>query len=103
MSVYGIWWGGMNYSVPSVDGDVEIFDSIEAAAEECEKRYEVGHMYPLDTFYLDRENSPVRFPAVSDDSSMMIYLSDPRGRLISYPDFALFYDIKTATFVPQQA
>lgn len=102
MSVYGTWWGGMNYSVPSIDGDVEIFDSIEAAAEECERRYEVGHMYRLDTFYLDRDNRPTYFPSVSDDSSMMIYLSDPRGRLVSYPDFTLSYDVDTETFIPEQ-
>jgi len=69
-TVYGMWHGGPNYAVPSVE-DTEQFDSIEAVKRALTDR---------------RENRDGRTPVVTDESEFHVWFEDPRGSLDPYPD-----------------
>lgn len=72
--VYGLWFGGSSYSLPTVE-DVEFFDSVELA---------------IDDFFARTRNQRV-YPCVNEDScSMQLFIdNDPRIALDPYPDFEL--------------
>lgn len=78
MTVYGLWNGGASYSEGEIPNDLEEFRSMMEAVRAFEDRYNSNGSYMLDTYYVNRENKPVYFPTVSEDSTMKIYLYDPR-------------------------
>ena len=72
MKVYGLWYGGSNYSVGYVDSDIEVFESIEAAKA------------TLVTRYFNRNG---QFPGVSfDETEIQLYFYDPTHFHDPYPD-----------------
>ncbi len=75
MKVYGLWYGGSNYSVPDVERDTEEFDSIAEAKRTFSRRY-------------DNYDIPAT-PCVGDDSEMHLFFSDPREESDPYPDKVL--------------
>lgn len=89
MRVFGLWWGGSSYGQGHLDRDLEEFESVEHAKKVFySRRYGI---HPQSTFYVERENSPVGFPAVDEDSVMWLYYRDPRGEHDPYPDVRLTF------------
>jgi hypothetical protein len=71
MTVYVLWNGGASYAPGYVGDDAYPMSSIRAAVEMCADRY---------------DNRDGTTPAVSDDSSAWVWLTDPRGTVDPYPD-----------------
>jgi len=69
MQVWALWHGGASYAVGTVDRDCEEFDSLRAAKRVLEARADFDPHYPC-----------------VDESSMLIWFSDPRGVQDPYPD-----------------
>jgi hypothetical protein len=82
MIVQALWFGGSSYSDR---GEVEQFRSITHAIETFRERAETSGAYPLSTYYVNRENEPVTFPAVGRDCTMDVY-THPAN---TYPSFTL--------------
>ena len=71
MTVYVLWHGGHSYAPGYVDDDVEELDSLSAAREVCQSRY---------------ENRGGTTPGVDDSSGMSVWFEDPRGTDDPCPD-----------------
>jgi hypothetical protein len=70
MKVYGLFYGGSNYSAGSVE-DVEEFDSIKEAKDTLWRRSDFDPM----------------FPCVDDaQAEIQLFFTDPRDRRDPYPD-----------------
>lgn len=72
MRIYGMWHGGAGYSYGDMPNDIEAFTSLTHAKDVLREREDNSGRYELDTFYVHRDNSPVRMPAV-EGSSMDLY------------------------------
>ena len=77
MKVYGLWHGGHgSYSEPE-HSDLEVFSSLADAMAQLATRYHSGRW---NTFtYADGRTDTADTPAVSETSSMWIFLADPRA------------------------
>lgn len=84
---YGIWHGGSGYSLGDIR-ELEKFPSIKFARETFQERAQSTGAAYLNTYFTDRENESVRFPAVDERTTMDVYLYDPREGGDS-PDFRL--------------
>ena len=78
MKVYGLWYGGNCYAVPSIYNrdDIEVFESIQLAKDTLvERRENWGHP---------------KTPCVSSESEIQLFYNDPYGvqespdRIISF-------------------
>lgn len=86
--VYGLWYGGSSYSAPEMR-DLEEFVSKRAATAVFHERANTSGGYTLNTYFTDRENTPVAFPAVGEDTEMQIFTYDPRVSVDPYPSYLL--------------
>jgi hypothetical protein len=68
MRVYAHWYGGSSYSAPTNE-DTEEFSSIQSAKDAFWRRADFDPYYPC-----------------VEDSSMLLYFSDPRETNDPYPD-----------------
>lgn len=73
MKVWILWHGGPSYVVGTVDEDVETFDSLRDAKRAFSYRAERRDPY---------------YPCV-EDSSALVWRTDPRGKRDPYPDLEL--------------
>lgn len=89
MAVFAVWHGGSSYSVGDISAHLEKFASIAAAKRVFAERARTSGAFPLSTYFVNRENTPVRFPAVDENTSMDVYAYDPRETADPYPDFRL--------------
>lgn len=76
MKVYGLWYGGSSYAVPSVPDDVEEFSSIKQAKDIFESRFEGEFGFT---------------PCVTDESEMHLFRSEPQEGNDIYPDIVLSF------------
>ena len=86
--VYARWYGGTNYSGPA---ELEVFESVEDAAIECENRMKSDpfeHRFE----FVDIEPVRVRTPCVDEHSRMEIYLARLSEFDDAMPDLVLVYD-----------
>jgi hypothetical protein len=88
MAVFATWHGGSGYSIGTIDDDLESFPSIALARETFRERANTSGAAYLNTYYVNRENESVRFPAVDETTTMDVFLYDPRTGGDS-PDFRL--------------
>ncbi|MFI6512889.1 hypothetical protein ACIBCT_35255 [Streptosporangium sp. NPDC050855] len=88
MIVTALWFGGNgSYSLPDADS-VEQFTSITHAINTFRERAETSGAFGLPTYFVNRENSRVCFPAVGEDCTMDVYIGRA-GETANYPDFRL--------------
>lgn len=75
--VYGLWFGGSSYSLPTVE-DVDFFETVENAVDE---------------FFARTKNQRV-YPCVDEDTCLMqLFIdNDPREARDPYPDFELKFN-----------
>lgn len=89
---YALWHGGPSCSNGSIEnGDLESFPSIRAAKCAFLERYESGGGSTCLVRYANKPHEYVLFPAVTTDSTMDVYLYDPRESGDPYPSFRLFF------------
>jgi len=67
--VYALWYGGPSYDCPSVEDDLEEFDSLASAKRALQAR----------------DDSDPYYPCVSE-SELQVFFTDPRGLSDPYPD-----------------
>ena len=102
--VYALWYGGYGrYAAPSVDSDLEVFDSVEDAAIECDNRYRTGDHFKCDVRPVGARPYIAYFPDVGTDSGMHVFLEDPRDATDPYPDYIIEYDSDLDEFTVQPA
>jgi hypothetical protein len=73
--IYGTWYGGTNYTFPSMS-DVEQFKSIKEAKNVLQSR---------------RHNYDGKTPCVSNNCNITLYFYDPRKERDPYPDRILTF------------
>lgn len=76
MKVYGLWYGGNSYAVPSVPDDVEEFSSIKQAKDIFESRFEGEFGFT---------------PCVTDESEMHLFYDEPQEGEDINPDVVLSF------------
>lgn len=88
--IYAMWWGGCSYSYGELDRDLEVFTSVQRAGEALQERYASGGGYTVPMVYADGRSERTLTPAVTaHDTSMTVYLYDPRQVVDPYPDIRL--------------
>jgi hypothetical protein len=70
VKIWMLWQGGANYTVGTVEDDIEEFDTVAAAREEFEAR----------------ENGDRHWFPMVEGSTAHVFLRDPRGEMDPYPD-----------------
>jgi hypothetical protein len=68
MKVYALWYGGSNYSSPTLEEDLEVFSSIKEARDELKRREHNSY-----------------YPCVAD-AEMHLFFEDPRDSFDAMPD-----------------
>jgi hypothetical protein len=65
-SVYGVWDGGSSYVNGTAPEDMEVFDSITAAKTALLDRANLGHRFPQDFHFVNRDAESVLTPVAYD-------------------------------------
>lgn len=91
IKVYGYWWGGHSYANDESDEHLEVFDSINAAMRALRNRHDYGYSWSQTFNYADGRTEYHLCPTVGDESTIELYLYDPRGVTIGGPDYKLYF------------
>lgn len=90
--IYVLWHGGPSYSHGSIENkDLESFRSIRDARSALMERYESNGSFLCKFDFVDRDADKVYVPSVTTDSTMDVYMYDPRDTADPYPDFRLMF------------
>lgn len=88
--IYVMWWGGCSYSYGDMDRDLETFPSVQRAGEALRDRYDSNGCRTVPFVYADGRTDRTLLPAVTaGDTSMDVYLYDPREVADPYPSLRL--------------
>jgi hypothetical protein len=92
MAVFALWHGGPSFSNGSIEnGDLEKFRSIRDARTALAWRYESNGSMLCAFDYVDREPTKVYVPSVTTDSTMDVYMYDPREACDPCPSLRLSF------------
>ncbi len=84
--IYGLWSGGPSYAAGSIESDVERFETIAHAREALRARYESNGLARCHFDYVTKEPVSVYVPAVTMESEIWVWFSDPSMSADPYPD-----------------
>ena len=87
--MFGIWYGGSNYSFGTIESDLEVFSSKRAAQMEIQSRRFNGAFLRQHFKYADGRVVSTLTPTVDDSTELHLYKSDPRDAVDPYPDVIL--------------
>lgn len=76
--VYGYWWGGHSYANDESDEYLEVFDSTRAAMVALDSRNRFGYSSRQTFNYADGRTEHHYCPVVDKESTIKLYLYDPR-------------------------
>lgn len=89
MKVYGLFYGGVNYSTPDINIDLEVFPSITAAKEALLQRYRSNMTQLCASIYADGRRENVVHLA-DETAEIQLFLYDPRETSDPYPDCRVY-------------
>lgn len=85
--IYGLWYGGHNYSAPSLlDFHLEVFDSIEHAKATLQDRYQSNGRRTCHATFADGRQTDDLYPVVDGATEILLYSHDPRDVINPSPD-----------------